>query len=67
MALCLTDCIVRNIGRVHIVQYHNERRKLQMELLELILNDNNLTDAIGRVVRNNGSGGIDKMDVVEGR
>ena len=38
-----------------------------MELLELILNDNNLTDAIDRVVRNNGSGGIDKMDVVEGR
>ena len=38
-----------------------------MELLELILNDNNLTDAIDKVVRNNGSGGIDKMDVVEGR
>lgn len=38
-----------------------------MELLELILDDNNLNNAISRVVRNEGSGGIDKMSVFEGR
>ena len=67
MVLYLTDCIVRNIGRVQIVQYYNERRKLQMELLELILEDSNLYKAIDRVVKNDGSGGIDKMTTFEGR
>lgn len=47
------------------VQYYNERRKLQIELLELILEDSNLYKAIERVVKNNGSGGIDKMPVMK--
>ncbi len=38
-----------------------------MELLELILNDSNLYKAIDRVIKNNGSGGIDKMSVIEGK
>lgn len=38
-----------------------------MELLELILEDSNLYKAIDRVVKNNGSGGIDKMSVIEGK
>ncbi len=38
-----------------------------MELLELILKDSNLYKAIARVVKNNGSGGIDKMSTFEGR
>ena len=38
-----------------------------MELLELILEDSNLNQAIARVVRNEGSGGIDKMSVFEGK
>lgn len=49
------------------VQYYNERRKLQIELLELILEDSNLYKAIERVVKNNGSGGIDKMSASEGK
>lgn len=38
-----------------------------MELLELILEDSNLDKAIERVVKNNGSGGIDKMSTSEGK
>ena len=38
-----------------------------MELLELILEDSNLYKAIDRVVKNDGSGGIDKMSTSEGR
>ena len=38
-----------------------------MELLDLILEFSNLSQAITRVVENNGSSGIDKMSVEEGR
>lgn len=38
-----------------------------MELLELVLNDNNLNQAINRVVYNEGAGGVDKMNVNEGK
>ena len=38
-----------------------------MELLQLILEDSNLYKAIERVIKNNGSGGIDKMSASEGK
>lgn len=38
-----------------------------MELLELILEDDNLHQAVKKVVQNKGSGGIDKKSVIEGR
>ena len=38
-----------------------------MELLDLILETNNLSQAITRVVENKGSCGIDGMDVIKGR
>ena len=38
-----------------------------MELLDLILETSNLSQAITRVVENNVSSGIDKMSVEEGR
>ncbi len=38
-----------------------------MELLELVLEDRNLNQAINKVVSNEGSGGVDKMNVYEGR
>lgn len=38
-----------------------------MELLDLILEDSNLNQAITKVVKNKGSSGIDKMSVEEGK
>ena len=38
-----------------------------MELLDLILETSNLSQAITRVVENEGSSGIDGMSVIEGR
>ena len=38
-----------------------------MELLDLILETSNLSQAITRVVENKGSSGIDGMNVIEGR
>ena len=38
-----------------------------MELLELILEDSNIYKTIYRVVKNDGSGGIDKISTFEGR
>ena len=38
-----------------------------MELLDLILETSNLSQAITRVVENKGSSGIDGMSVIEGR
>lgn len=65
--LFYAEGIVRNVGIEHIVQCYSERRKLRMELLELILDDINLSRAIEKVVNNAGCSGIDKMSVLQGR
>lgn len=42
-----------------------ERKEYNMELLERILSDENLDEAIKQVVRNKGANGVDKMSTME--
>lgn len=43
----------------------NERKKYNMELLNEILSDENLDEAIKKVVKNKGSNGVDKISTMD--